>query len=79
MTAALSAKQRQGGLGHPERTEQVGLELIARVGFAELLDHAEVPVAGIVDDDVEPAEMIMGLLDGREIGRSVGYVEFDRQ
>ena len=76
---ALLAQERQRGLGHPERAEQVGLDLVAGVGLAELLDHAELPVAGVVDDDVEPAEVLVRLRDGGEVGRAVGDVERERQ
>ena len=36
-------------------------------------------VAGVVDDDVEAAEVVVGLLDGGEVGVAVGHVELDRQ
>ena len=35
------------------------------------------PVAGVVDDDVQPPEVIMGLRDGGEVGCPVGDVEPD--
>ena len=47
--------------------------------LGELLDEAEVAVAGVVDDDVEPAEVVVRLLDGGEVGVAVGDVELDRQ
>ena len=55
------------------------LELRARRFLAQLLDHAEVAVAGVVDDDVEAAEVLGGLLHGREVAVAVGDVEPDRQ
>src|ERR1700743_2205663 len=64
-----------GGLRHPERAEQVRLDLIASIALGELLDRAEVTVAGVVDDDVELTEVIVGLLDRVERGRAVGDVE----
>ena len=73
------AQERQRGLGDPQRAEQVGLELVAGVGLAELLDHAELAVAGVVDDDVEPAEVLVRLRDGGEVGVAVGDVELERQ
>ena len=60
--AALLAQERQRGLGDPQRAEQVGLDLVAGLGLAELLDHAELAVAGVVDDDVEAAEVLVRLL-----------------
>ncbi len=47
--------------------------------LGQLLDEAEVAVAGVVDDDVEPAEVVVGLLDGGEVGVAVGDVQLDRQ
>ena len=70
---------RQRGLGDPQRAEHVGLDLVARLGLGELLDEAELAVAGVVDDDVEPAEVVVGLLDRGEVGVAVGHVERDRQ
>ncbi len=79
MPAALRAQQGERGLGHPECPEQVRLELVAHVGLAELFDQAEVPITGVVDDDVEPTEMRVRLLDRGEVLRAVGHVELDRQ
>ncbi len=70
---------RQRGLGHPQRAEHVGLDLVARLLLGQLLDEAEVAVAGVVDDDVEPPEVIVRLLDRGEVGVAVGHVELDRQ
>ncbi len=79
MPAALRPQERQRGLRHPQRAEHVGLDLVARLGLGQLLDEAEVAVAGVVDDDVEPAEVVVGLLDGGEVGVAIGHVELDRQ
>jgi hypothetical protein len=65
--AALGAQVQQRGLGHPQRTEQVGLQLGAGLGLGEFLDEAEVPVAGVVDHDVQPAEVVVRI-DGGEVG-----------
>ena len=46
---------------------------------ADLLDRAEEPVAGVVDDDVEPAELLVGLLDRGEVGVVILDVERHRQ
>ena len=73
--AALLAQERQRRLGDPERAEQVGLDLVADLGLAELLDHPELAVAGVVDHDVEAAEVLVGLLDGGEGRGAVGDVE----
>ena len=77
--AALGPQVRQRGLGDPQRAEHVRLDLVAGVGLGEFLDEAELPVARVVDDDVEPPEMVVRLLDGREVGLAVGDVQTDRQ
>ncbi len=72
---ALLAQERQRRLGDPERAEEVGLHLVADVGLAELLDHAELAVAGVVDDDVEAAELLVRRADRGERAVPVGDVE----
>jgi hypothetical protein len=57
VTGSLPAHDRQRRLGDPERAEQVGLQLAADLGLGELLHHPEVTEAGVVDDDVERAEV----------------------
>ncbi len=79
MSAALGPQVRQRGLGHPQRAEDVGLDLVACLLLGQLLDEAEVAVAGVVDDDVEPAEVVVRLLDRGEVRVAVGDVELDRQ
>jgi len=63
VTAALGAQERQRRLGDPQRPEQVGLDLLAGLRFAELLNHVELAVAGVVHHDVEPAEVPVSLSD----------------
>ena len=62
VAAALLAQVGECGLGDPERAEQVRLDLVAELLLADLLDHPELAVAGVVDDDVEAAEVLMRLL-----------------
>ncbi len=76
---ALLAQVRQRGLDHPHRAEQVGFELVAQFPLGQLLDRADLGVAGVVHDDVEPAEVLFGLLHGREDGGPVGHVQFQRE
>jgi hypothetical protein len=64
-----------GGLGDPQRAEQVDLDLVAGLLLGDLLDHAEQAVAGVVDHDVEAAEVVDGLLHGGGDGRPVGDVD----
>ena len=51
----------------------------ADLGLADLLDHAELPVAGVVHHDVQPPEVLVRLLHRGEIGVAVGDVQPDRQ
>ena len=64
------AQEGERGLGDPDGAEEVRLELGAELGLAELLDHPEVAVAGVVDDDVEPAEVVVRPADGGESAAS---------
>ena len=77
--APLGTQDREGRLRDPEGPEEVRLDLRARLGLREFLDHAEEPVAGVVDDDVEPAELRVRLRHGLERRRAIGDVERDRQ
>ena len=77
--AALGAQVGKRGLGDPQRAEHVGLDLVARLLLGQLLDEAEVPVACVVDHDVQPAEVVVGLPDRGEVRVAVGHVELDRQ
>ncbi len=75
--AALLAQERQASLGHPQGTEQVRLDLGASLLLADLLDRAEQAVAGVVDDDVEAAEVLVRAGDRLESGRTIGDVELE--
>ncbi len=77
VAGALRAHDRQRRLRHPQRAEHVGLDLRAGFLLADLLDRAELAVAGIVDDDVEPAEASVRLGDRRIDGALVVDVEPD--
>ncbi len=71
----LRTHDRQHGLGHPQRAEQVGLDLIARFRFADFLDRAEEPEARVVHGDVDAAETIFRLRHGLEHGGPVRHIE----
>ena len=79
MAAALLAQERERGLRDPQRAEQVGLDLVACLLLADLLDHAELPVTGVVHDDVQAPEVLVGAADGLEHRVAVGDVERERQ
>src|SRR5437868_1142881 len=79
VSTALRAKDRKRSLGHPQGPEEVGLDLRPRLFLAELLHHAELAVAGVVDDDVEAAEPLTRMTHSGENGVTVGDVERDGQ
>ena len=79
VAGALRAQEGQGGLRDEQRPEHVGVELRARLGLGDLLDHPELAVAGVVDDDVERAEVVVCLPHGGEDGVPVVDVELERQ
>ena len=76
--AALGPQVRQRRLGDPQRPEDVRFDLVACLLLRQLLDEPEVPIAGVVDDDVEPPEVVVGLLDSGEIRLTIGHVELQR-
>ena len=47
--------------------------------FPQFLDHSEVAVASIVDNDVELAEVVGGSLHRVVVGAPVGDIELHRQ
>ena len=69
------AQIRQSGLSDPQGAEHIRLDLGARLLLSQLLDEAEVPVAGVVDDDVQSAEVVMSLLDRGEVRVAIGHVQ----
>jgi hypothetical protein len=64
VAAALFAQQGRRGLGQPQGAGEVGLHLVADVLFGQFLGGAEHAVAGVVDDDVQAAEVCVCPLDG---------------
>jgi len=62
-------------LGDPEGAEDVRLQLIAKLLLRELFDQPELPVARVVDHDVQAAEMLLRLVDRGEARRTVLHVE----
>ncbi len=79
MAAALFTHDRNGGLGYPQRAEEVGLDLGSRFILGDLFDEPEVAIARVVDDDVEAAEMIVRLRDRGRRGGPVRDIQLDRQ
>ena len=59
----LCGHQREGGVGAPEEAEQVHLDHLAPLGGVGPGHRAEQHHAGVVHQDVEPAELVVRLLD----------------
>ena len=78
MPAALCAQHREGALGQVDHAHQVRLELCAERVERHVLHAGEIGVAGVVDDDVEPAVGVQCGLHGSVCGGRVGDVEFNR-
>jgi hypothetical protein len=76
--AALLAQNRQRRLGGVHRAEEHGLDLIAERLVAHVLDRGEVGVAGVVHDDIEPAERVERGLHGGGRLRGHGDIVGDR-
>ena len=60
--AALSAQVGQRRLRHPQGPKQVRLHLSASLLLAEFFESAELSIAGVVDNDIQATEVVVGLL-----------------
>ena len=61
MPTALLPQQRRRGLNDPKHPKVVRIKQRANVRLGRLLDRAHQGVAGIVDNDIEPAEAPVSL------------------
>ena len=69
MPGALLAQNRERRLGDVDDAEEVGVDLPAEILERDVLDGREIRVAGVVDDDVDPAEALHAGGD-RRLGRA---------
>jgi hypothetical protein len=74
----LFSQHGDGRLRNVVDTPEVGLELGTEVLIISGLDGRDVGVASVVDDDVEPAEPLARLVDGRPRGGGVGDIQGQR-
>jgi len=58
VSPTLRTHDWQRRLGDPQRPEKVRFELGAHILFREFLDHAEMAIASIIDNNIEPAEVV---------------------
>ncbi len=75
VTRALDAHDRQRCLRHPQGTKKVRLELRTHLFLGQFLDHTEVTVANVVDDEVECAEVVGGSFHRIKVVTLIGDVE----
>ncbi len=77
LAAAALLHHRMGGLRTDESAGQVGVEHRAPFGRRVALRRLADRHSGIVDEDVEPAEALDGLVDRRAARILVGDIERD--
>ena len=65
----------QHGLGHVGQGKDIRLEHRANLVVLALLDGGEITVAGVIDQDVDLAEALLGLLENRRDLRAPGDVQ----
>lgn len=75
MAGALAPQHRQYGALNGERSEHVGLVHRADRGVVGFLDGGEQSGAGVVDQDVDPAEPLDRCVYGRLDALRVGHVQ----
>src|SRR3954469_7357602 len=75
VAASLLAEDGHGGPGEVDDAPEVGLDLGAEVVLREVLDGVDVRIAGVVDENVQPAEGVGRCLDRRGCLRAVGHVK----
>src|SRR6266446_7686418 len=79
VSRTLRAHDWQRRLYDPQRPKKVRFELGAHIIFRQFLDHAEVAITGVIDNDIELAEVISGSLYRVEGSAPVGDIELERQ
>src|ERR1700682_1153339 len=77
MAAALLAQDRQRGARDVDDAIEIGFHLRAEIGVVAFLDRGDVAVTRVVHDDIEAAEGIDGLLNGRPRRSGISHVERD--
>ena len=71
----LLPEDGHGRLGDVHDAHEVGVDLLAEVGRFHVLERGCVGVAGVVDDHVDAAELLVAGVDGCEDLALVGYVQ----
>ncbi len=79
MAAPLRAQQRQHGLDYRQGAEEISLEVPAGSLDIGFLDHSDLAISSVADNDVETPKVLKTALDGRGHCRGIGDVERQRQ
>jgi hypothetical protein len=78
LTRALGTHDRQHSAHHMHEAEHVGCELVLDSTRGYFFKVAHQAIAGVVDQNVDAAELLHCGLNGRFGLRLVGYVQFDK-
>jgi hypothetical protein len=78
VAARLLAEDGQGCPGDVDHAPEVSLDLGAEVVLREVLDGVDVGIAGVVDENVQPAEGVGRCLDRLGGLPAVGHVKSNR-
>jgi hypothetical protein len=74
VSAAALAEIWQHGLDRCDRPEHVDLELRADFGKARLFHRADQAIPGVAHQDIDPAQIALGQVDGSANTRLIGQV-----
>lgn len=69
----------QDGLGDIHGTPEVGFQLCSRLGVRDGFGVASQAIAGVVDHDIKPAELVDGCFDDMDDLTRVGHVQCELQ
>jgi len=77
VTRPLLPHERDRRLGHVDDAEEIGLDLGPELSEACVLDRADIAIARIVDENIQPSEGFGSCLDGTVCCLLIGDVECD--
>ena len=66
MSTSLRPQERQRRLNDGKRAEDIRLEICTNILDRRLFNRAHEAVAGIAQDHVQPAKVLVGAIDGLE-------------
>src|SRR6266478_9102807 len=75
MTGRLLPHDRDCGLGDNDDAEEIGFDLCAKIGQARILNRADITIAGIIDEYVQPPKGFNGGPNGITRRTLISHVE----